>query len=174
VLEGLRHENRVLDERLSAAAQFIDEKQTQLALLNTRLHECGTTNFTVREAEEKLTAAADTISRCAQQVAALEGRLLGERRDRRRLEAEIERLKEQLSRQNRAADGMRTDIAVLERQNAAFRDAQKDINHIKRKYAAKKKQLMERIVGLENEKRKWEVIGKFAISGGTAMVGSTQ
>jgi chromosome segregation ATPase len=160
-LQEFREENRVLAERLLAATKLDEERQENSNLLKARIQETGTKGFTLRETEDKLGEAEHRINLNAQQIVRLEKELHEQMESRKRLETEVEKLRNELSQEAETANQLRLDIEQLEKQNEQCREGQRNINHVKRKYAAKKQKMLATIAELDKERRKWETIAKF-------------
>jgi dsDNA-specific endonuclease/ATPase MutS2 len=114
------------------------------------------------ETEDKLGEADNKINLNAQQIARLEKELHEQLEIRKRLEAEVEKLRNELSHEAETANQLRLDVEQLEKQNEQCRESQRNVNHVKRKYAAKKQEMLAIIAELDKERRKWETIGKFS------------
>jgi hypothetical protein len=63
---------------------------------------------------------------------------------RKRLEAEVEKLRNELSQEAETANQLRLDIEQR-------REAQRNVNHVKLKYAAKKQKVLAAIAELDKE-----------------------
>jgi molecular chaperone GrpE (heat shock protein) len=76
-------------------------------LLKTRIQENGTKGFTLRETEDKLGEAEHKINLNAQQIARLEKELHEQLEIRKRLEAEVEKLRNELSQEAETGNQLR-------------------------------------------------------------------
>jgi hypothetical protein len=161
VIQEFKQDNSVLTERLSSLSKLSEEREEHAKVMKTRIQEGGQTDFALRAAEEKLEQTGKQLVGSAQQIARLETELHRQIENTKAFETEVERLKEEANRESETANKLRQDLEAVEAQNEIFRRVQKDINHIKRKYAGKKKMLAERAVEAEKEKRKWETIARF-------------
>jgi chromosome segregation ATPase len=77
------------------------------------------------------------------------------------VEVERENLRKELEFERNRTANLEADLERLIKENERFKSAQKEINHEKRKYAAKRKDLSVKMMELEREKNKWELIAKF-------------
>jgi hypothetical protein len=158
----LEEQNRVLEERLSQMeksqreyAEYMDKHVKQ------RLEDMTQQSFALREAEERLETAKRETMVQNDQVAKLERDLKSADMTKGRLEKDLERAASQVKSEQERSSGLEHDIERLEKENEKFRRIQKDINHVKRKYALKKKAVQDQMAELDKEKRKWESIAKF-------------
>jgi chromosome segregation ATPase len=161
VIQEFEQENRVLTERLNSLSRLSEEREEYAKAMKLRVHEGGHTDFALREAEQKLEQTGQKLVGSSQRIARLEAELHDQTDIRAGLEVEIDRLREEMEKELETANKLRRDLEMVETQNELFRRVQKDINHIKRKYAGKKRMLTARLLEVEKEKRRWETIAKF-------------
>ncbi|OHT12182.1 hypothetical protein TRFO_18194 [Tritrichomonas foetus] len=130
-----------------------DSKMTVSVLTNR--------NFRDEELEEKLASAHKVIYDNSQKMMQLESDLRVQVAANEQLKKELNQLKTELNKEKDHSNQLQMDIEQIEKQNVQYRTLQKDINHIKRKYATKRQQLQEKMAEVEREKGKWESIARF-------------
>lgn len=125
------------------------------------IHQISRRNFTNEESSDKIATLQKVIYDDSQKIAKLESEYRIQKEQNEMLEKELSKSKGELSKELDHSNQLQSDLSKVESQNNQYRTTQKEINHIKRKYAAKKVQLVERLNELEKEKGKWESLAKF-------------
>ena len=177
LIDQLSEENRALKERIIALESAKQNRDDQLQFMERQIKtQYGITeqDFTVRQMEDKLSKAEQTIVSNLKQIRDLESCLHNQQGLNKRLEQELDTVREELLREQEQSQKLSGDITVLQQQNEKYRETQKDIEHTKRKYATKRRNLQAALKEMEEEKRKWESIARFGALICTGKTESTQ
>lgn len=169
--QQLREENIQLLKKLESSLE--DDSTSQKVTINKnniddkseiitkRITNFSDRNFTDEENAEKLASMQKTIFEDSQRISRLESDLRIQKETNKKLSKEAERLQKELTDEKNHSNQLQNDIEQVEKQNLQYRSTQKDINHVKRKYAAKKALIVQKLADLEKEKGKWESLAKF-------------
>lgn len=161
--QKLKEENFQLLKKLKSTLDQepeINRRETSEIITNT-VTNFSNRNFTKEENEDKIASMQKTIFEDSQKIAQLESDLRLQKGTNEKLLKEFEQMRDELGKERDHSNQLQADLEQVEKQNLQYRSVQKDINHVKRKYAAKKTSLIQKLSELEKEKGKWESLAKF-------------
>ena len=118
-------------------------------------------DFHHEETVEKLATAQKVIYEDSQKIVKLESDLRTQIAVNEQLKKDLENVTNELNNERNHSNKLQTDFEQIEKQNNQYRTTQKDINHVKKKYAAKRHQLQQQLLDIEKDRAKWESIAKF-------------
>lgn len=166
--QKLREENIQLLKKLEyslendSVPQNVDINQNDKQEVITKIvTNYSSRNFTDEENKDKIASMQKTIFEDSQKISRLESDLRIQKGTNEKLMKEMEQLQNELNKERDHSNQLQSDIEQVEKQNLQYRSVQKDINHVKRKYEAKKTSLVQKLAELEKEKGKWESLAKF-------------
>ena len=154
-------ESSLEDDSNSQKVSFNKNIDQKSEIITKRISNFSDRNFTDEENADKIASMQKTIFEDSQKIARLESDLRIQKGMNEKLSKEMEQLQNELNTEKDHANQLQNDMEQVEKQNLQYRTVQKDINHVKRKYAAKKSLMIQKIADLEKEKGKWESLAKF-------------
>jgi chromosome segregation ATPase len=162
LVKQLREDNQMLMEKLTLCTQA-NKEQTEVIDRHVRqkLEDLATQNYALREAEDRLESAERKRAATAEEIVKLDNELRSAKFVKEKTDLDLEKIRRELEYERKKIANLEGDVERLSKENEKFRRIQKEINHVKRKYAAKKRNLEDQVIEATKEKDKWQALAKF-------------